>query len=134
MPDGSLLVVSMREHQVLRRWPDGKLTTHADISRYATGHANDMVVDKDGRAYIGNTGGEFWSDPPTPRVPAHVVMVTPEGKGAISDRHYLSWGTLKTREDALRDRLPEQVFYLPALLLLLIVILLQRRRQTKPAF
>ena len=35
------------------------------------------------------------------------VMVTPEGKGAISDRHYLSWGTLKTREDALRDRLPE---------------------------
>ena len=33
-----------------------------------------------------------------------------------------------------RDRLPEQVFYLPALLLLLIVILLQRRRQTKPAF
>jgi hypothetical protein len=33
-----------------------------------------------------------------------------------------------------QDRLPEQVFYIPALLLLGLVILLQRRRQTKPAF
>jgi hypothetical protein len=33
-----------------------------------------------------------------------------------------------------RDRLPEQVFYIPALLLLGLVILMQRRRQTKPAF
>jgi hypothetical protein len=33
-----------------------------------------------------------------------------------------------------QDRMPAQVFYLPALLLLGVVILLQRRRQTKPAF
>ncbi|WP_375259117.1 TRAP transporter permease [Citreimonas sp.] len=33
-----------------------------------------------------------------------------------------------------RDRLPAQVFYIPALLLLGLVIVLQRRRQTKPAF
>ncbi|WJY22954.1 TRAP transporter permease [Fontisubflavum oceani] len=33
-----------------------------------------------------------------------------------------------------QDRMPEQVFYLPALLLLGLVVLLQRRRQTKPAF
>ena len=33
-----------------------------------------------------------------------------------------------------QDRLPEQLFYIPALLLLGLVILLQRRRQTKPAF
>ena len=32
------------------------------------------------------------------------------------------------------DRLPEQLFYIPALLLLFGVILLQRRRQTQPAF
>jgi len=32
------------------------------------------------------------------------------------------------------DRLPAQVFYIPALLLLGLVILLQKRRQTKPAF
>ena len=33
-----------------------------------------------------------------------------------------------------RDRMPKEVFYIPALLLLGLVILLQRRRQTKPAF
>jgi hypothetical protein len=33
-----------------------------------------------------------------------------------------------------QDRMPAQVFYLPALLLLGLVVLLQRRRQTKPAF
>jgi TRAP transporter 4TM/12TM fusion protein len=33
-----------------------------------------------------------------------------------------------------RDRMPAQLFYIPALLLLGLVILLQRRRQTKPAF
>ncbi|MBY6202581.1 TRAP transporter permease [Maritalea mobilis] len=33
-----------------------------------------------------------------------------------------------------RDRMPAQIFYIPALLLLGLVILLQRRRQTKPAF
>jgi len=33
-----------------------------------------------------------------------------------------------------RNRMPKEVFYVPALLLLGLVILLQRRRQTKPAF
>ena len=33
-----------------------------------------------------------------------------------------------------QDRLPEQIFYIPALLLLGVVIMLQRRRQTQPAF
>ncbi|MEM7213227.1 MAG: DUF3394 domain-containing protein [Pseudomonadota bacterium] len=32
------------------------------------------------------------------------------------------------------ERMPKEVFYLPALLVLLLVIVLQRRRQTKPAF
>ncbi|NBB98370.1 MAG: DUF3394 domain-containing protein, partial [Alphaproteobacteria bacterium] len=32
------------------------------------------------------------------------------------------------------DRMPQQIFYIPALLLLGMVILLQRRRQTQPAF
>jgi hypothetical protein len=32
------------------------------------------------------------------------------------------------------ERLPKQLFYIPALLLLGLVVMLQRRRQTKPAF
>ncbi|WOI55620.1 TRAP transporter permease [Palleronia sp. LCG004] len=33
-----------------------------------------------------------------------------------------------------RDRMPAQIFYIPALILLGVVIVMQRRRQTKPAF
>ncbi len=32
------------------------------------------------------------------------------------------------------DRMPQEIFYLPAILLLALVIMFQRRRQTKPAF
>jgi len=56
MPDGSLLVVSMTKRQVLRRTPDGQIGVHADLSGIATWHCNDMVVDAQGRAYVGNFG------------------------------------------------------------------------------
>ena len=55
-PDGSLLVVSMTKRQVLRRTPDGQIRLHADLSKIATWHCNDMVVDAQGRAYVGNFG------------------------------------------------------------------------------
>ncbi len=32
------------------------------------------------------------------------------------------------------ERMPQELFYIPALLLLLLVVMLQRRRQTQPAF
>ena len=56
LPDGRLLIVSMRERRVLRREADGQLVTHADLSRLAGGHVNDMVVDAQGRAWVGNFG------------------------------------------------------------------------------
>lgn len=56
MPDGSMLVVSMKKRQVLRRTRDGKMTVHADLGGIATFHCNDMVVDVTGRAYVGNFG------------------------------------------------------------------------------
>ena len=55
LPDGRLLVVSMLERKVLRRDADG-LAEHADLSQVATFHTNDMVVDEQGRAYVGNFG------------------------------------------------------------------------------
>src|SRR5579862_2094861 len=54
MPDGSLLVVGMTKRQVLRRAADGTIGLHADLSGIATFHCNDMVVDAEGRAYVGN--------------------------------------------------------------------------------
>lgn len=56
MPDGSLLVVSMAKRRVMRRWPNGAMTVHADLATLATGRCNDMVVAADGRAYVGNFG------------------------------------------------------------------------------
>jgi sugar lactone lactonase YvrE len=61
LPDGRLLVVSMRDRKVLRRELDGTLVTHAELRGYATGHANDMVVDAEGRAYVGNFGFDLMS-------------------------------------------------------------------------
>ncbi len=54
LPDGRLLVVSMRDRRLLRLEPDGRLVEHADLSGIATFHCNDMVVDAQGRAYVGN--------------------------------------------------------------------------------
>ena len=56
MPDGSMLVVSMTKRRVLRRALDGTISVHADLGGIATFHCNDMVVDAEGRAYVGNFG------------------------------------------------------------------------------
>lgn len=56
LPDGRLLVVSMTDRKVLRLEPDGSLAEHADLGHIATFHANDMLVDPQGRAYVGNFG------------------------------------------------------------------------------
>ena len=56
LPDGRLLVVAMLARQVLRREHDGTLVEHADLGELATFHCNDMLVDADGRAYVGNFG------------------------------------------------------------------------------
>jgi sugar lactone lactonase YvrE len=55
LPDGRLLVVAMHRRQVLRVDPDG-VRLHADLADVASYHANDMVVDTHGRAFVGNFG------------------------------------------------------------------------------
>jgi sugar lactone lactonase YvrE len=55
LPDGRLIIVAMHRRQVLRVDPDG-VQPHADLAAVASYHANDMVVDGQGRAYVGNFG------------------------------------------------------------------------------
>ncbi|WP_409330801.1 SMP-30/gluconolactonase/LRE family protein [Trujillonella humicola] len=55
LPDGSLVVVSMKDHRLLR-WADGALTVHADLTEHCGGHLNDLVVDAQGRVYVGDFG------------------------------------------------------------------------------
>jgi sugar lactone lactonase YvrE len=77
LPDGRLLVVSMIDRKVLRREADGTLVTHADLGAHATGHANDMVVDAAGRAYVGNFGFDLMSGAPLETTSLH--RVDPDG-------------------------------------------------------
>lgn len=51
LPDGRLLVVSMRRRRVLGE-EGGTLVEHADLSSIAGGLCNEMVVDADGNAYV----------------------------------------------------------------------------------
>jgi len=75
LPDGRLLVVSMQNRLLHRLDPDG-LTTVADLSALAEGDLNDMVVDGQGRAYIGNIGADLSKGR---RAKTHLILVTPEG-------------------------------------------------------
>ncbi|WP_157220652.1 SMP-30/gluconolactonase/LRE family protein [Flavisphingomonas formosensis] len=59
LPDGDLLVVSMEERRLYRRGADRTLTVHAELAPLHPGHSNDMVVDRFGRAYVGNIGFAF---------------------------------------------------------------------------
>lgn len=56
LPDGRLLVVSMRDQKILRRESDGELVVHADLSGYVSANVNDMLVDAQGRAYVATSG------------------------------------------------------------------------------
>jgi sugar lactone lactonase YvrE len=81
LPDGSLLVVSMKDHRVLRRSADGSVSVHADVSEHCGGHLNDMVVSAEGRAYVGNFGFDLMAggDPN----PAVLVRVDPDGTVSV---------------------------------------------------
>jgi sugar lactone lactonase YvrE len=82
LPDGSLLVVSMRDHRLLRRSPDGEVSVHADVSEHCGGHLNDLVVDGAGRAYVGNFGFDLMAggDPEY----ANLVRVDPDGSVSVA--------------------------------------------------
>ena len=64
LPDGRLLISSMKDRKVLRREPDGTLAVHADLSALTGGPINDMVVDAQGRAYVGNFGFDLMAGAP----------------------------------------------------------------------
>jgi sugar lactone lactonase YvrE len=100
LPDGRLLVVSMRDARVLRREPDGTLVTHADLSGHVAGHPNDMVVDRDGRAFVGNFGFDLMNGAPV--APANLVRVDPDGAvTSVADDMWFANGSVITDDGVL---------------------------------
>ncbi len=82
LPDGRLLIVSMRDRKVLRREFDGSLVTHADLSGLAPWYLNDMVVDDDGRAWIGNFGFDLMGG--APACTTALICVEPDGTAKVA--------------------------------------------------
>lgn len=82
LPDGTLLVVSMKDRRLLCRRSDGEADEVADLSGLASWHLNDMVVDPLGRAWIGNFGYDiFGGGSPSP---ANIIRVDPDGTTAVA--------------------------------------------------
>src|SRR5215469_8795145 len=77
LPDGRLLIVSMRDARVLRREPDGTLVCHADVSEHVNGLLNDMVVDSRGRAFVGEFGFDLMGG--ADLKPGVLLRVDPDG-------------------------------------------------------
>ena len=75
-PDGKMLVVSMLDRRVLAV-DNGATTVHADLAQFAGGPCNDMVVDAQGRAYVGNFGYNK-NEGEAPRA-TRLVRVDPDG-------------------------------------------------------
>ncbi len=80
LPDGTLLVVGMLRRQVLRVGPGG-VQVHADLSRLAPAPCNDMLVDGQGRAYVGNFGFDLHLR--APFAPTVLLLVQPDGSARV---------------------------------------------------
>ena len=99
LPNGRLLVVSMQDRRLLRLDPDG-LTEVADLSKIASFHCNDMVVDKQGRAYIGHFGFDFLDQNTRAFKHADIILVTPDGNArVVADHMAFPNGTVITPDD-----------------------------------
>jgi sugar lactone lactonase YvrE len=82
LPDGTMLVVSMRDRRVLRVRDGGEPEVHADLSSLAPWHLNDMVVDAAGRAYVGNFGFDLMTLQPIRETA--IVRVDPDGTATVA--------------------------------------------------
>jgi len=82
LPDGRMLIVSMLDRRLLRQERDGSLVEHANLFDVAGYHCNDMVVDGDGRAYVGNFGYNHYEEP-EPKL-ADMIRVDADGTVSIA--------------------------------------------------
>jgi len=72
--DGTMLIVSMKDRKLLS-YKNNTLKEVADLSLLAGFHCNDMVVDDQGNAYIGNFGFNTYSGEEVK--PANLILVRP---------------------------------------------------------
>ncbi len=87
MPDGTLLIVSMLDRKIVR-YDGERLMPHADLNSVATWHCNDMIVDRQGRAYVGNFGFDLHTAEATgdfsAKCPAALALVSADGEVSVA--------------------------------------------------
>jgi sugar lactone lactonase YvrE len=92
LPDGTPLVVSMTQKKVLRL-SHGRAEVHADLGDFPGDLLNDMVVDGEGRAYVGTRVASLrpWSVlPEDGDGPDSLVVVHPDGDVAMAAAQMVS--------------------------------------------
>jgi sugar lactone lactonase YvrE len=82
LPDGRMLIVSMRDRKIMRRELDGSLVECADLSNLAPWHLNDMLVDYQGRAWVGNFGFDLTSGAKV--TTTNLICVDPDGCAKVA--------------------------------------------------
>ena len=97
LPDNRLLVVSMSDNCLLRLDSEG-VNVVADLNKFGIVICNDMVVDKKGRAYVGNFGFDYVNGEPF--APTNLILVNPNGEARIvADNMAFPNGTVITPDD-----------------------------------
>jgi sugar lactone lactonase YvrE len=80
LPDGTPLVVMMTERRVCRI-KQGQIEDYADLSGLASFHCNDMLVDSQGRAWVGNFGYDLHGGEAIK--PAEIILIPADASPRI---------------------------------------------------
>lgn len=81
LPDGRLVVLTMYRKRLMT-YADGGLSLYADLSGIATGTIDDMIVDGQGRAYVGDLGFDM-PPPPDRGAVGRIILVMPDGAARV---------------------------------------------------
>ena len=96
-PNGTMLIVSMRDRLLLARDPAGNVRVAADCSALAPHEINDLVVDARGHAFISQFGFDFHGGAPFRKAP--LLRVDPDGAVALAtDGLKMANGMVVTRD------------------------------------
>lgn len=82
LPDGRIVVLTMSRKRLLA-FANGELSPYADLSGIAAGTIDDMIIDGQGRAFIGDLGFDM-PPPPDRGAVGRLLLVTPDGAAQVA--------------------------------------------------
>jgi sugar lactone lactonase YvrE len=94
LPNGDMLVVSMYYEQLIRVDSQGGKSLYADLGTAAGKGVNDMVVDREGRAYIVQFGGDHYNPTAAP-----LIVVQPDGTVGTDGEDLLVGNGIRITDD-----------------------------------